>query len=122
MDAVEYFEAKAKMTDNCEIECKQCPLARLNNAHDCICNFFEVRYPKEAVSIVGKWQDENMYRVSKDTPIDARVLVSDDDGNWYPKHFAGFDGEKMCAWNDGTTSHTANYRTSWKFMKLAEVE
>ena len=122
MDTVEYFEAKAKMTDNCEIDCELCPLGWVNNAHGCACYLFEVKYPKEAISIVKKWQKGDMFRVPKDTPIDTKVLVSDDDGNWHPKHFAGFEGGKMCAWNDGTTSHTAYYKISWKSMKLAEEE
>lgn len=122
MDAIKYFEAKANMTDNCGSDCELCPLGRRNNTHSCACNDFEIKYPKEAVAIVEKWQKENMFRVPKDTPIDAKVLVSNDGNGWVKRHFAGFDGETMLAWDGGTTSHTGKHKTPWKSMKIAEEE
>lgn len=56
-------------------------------------------------------------------PVDAPILVSSNEVNWYRGYFAGFDGNFVSAWNGGATSWSAqfdDYVTRWKYAKLAE--
>ena len=51
MDALDYLKAKGRMTDNCHILCRDCPLDN--------CSKLEIDYPEQAVEIVEKWAKEN---------------------------------------------------------------
>ena len=51
MKAVDYLKAKGRMTGNCHILCRDCPLDN--------CNELEADYPEQAVEIVEKWAKEN---------------------------------------------------------------
>ena len=51
MKAVDYLKAKGRMTGNCHILCRDCPLDD--------CNELEADYPEQAVEIVEKWAKEN---------------------------------------------------------------
>lgn len=56
-------------------------------------------------------------------PVDAPILVSNNEVNWYRGYFAGFDGNFVSAWKGGATSWSAqfdDYVTRWKYAKLAE--
>ena len=51
MNAVDYLKAKGRMTGNCHILCRDCPLDN--------CSKLEIDYPEQAVEIVEKWAKEN---------------------------------------------------------------
>lgn len=51
MKAVEYLKVKVRMTKDCTILCRDCPLDD--------CNELEIDYPEQAVEIVEKWAKEN---------------------------------------------------------------
>lgn len=66
MDALKYFQEKARMTKadekgNCTISCAHCPLFSHNHdeVSDSICGCFELTYPEEAIAIVQKWAEEH---------------------------------------------------------------
>ena len=57
-------------------------------------------------------------------PVDTKVLVSNDEKNWFRRHFAKYEDGKVYCFNDGYTSFTiVNYAylsnaTSWEYAKL----
>ena len=59
MDAVRFFEEKARMTKFCQINCNDCPLSGMRNGRDMICRKFEISYPEEAIQIVEVWSHNN---------------------------------------------------------------
>ena len=54
-----YLKEQNRMTGNCEIDCKDCPLDYVNNKAYLSCGEFERAYPDEAIKIVQKWSDEH---------------------------------------------------------------
>ena len=57
--------------------------------------------------------------------VDTPILVRDNEGSWFKRHFAKFENGKVYAWPDGYTSWTAydnSYVSDWKHAKLAEQE
>ena len=60
--------------------------------------------------------------ITKSTPIDTKVLVSEDGKIWYKRHFAKIENDRVYAWEDGTTSFTtkAGKVCSWTYAKLYE--
>jgi len=59
MTAKEYLETRARMTEKCEIPCKDCPFVNEDNGMDSDCNILERDYPDEAIAIVQKWGEEH---------------------------------------------------------------
>lgn len=61
-------------------------------------------------------------RITKSTPIDTKILVSEDGINWCKRHFAKIKGNKVYTWSTGTTSFTTNQEniTAWTYAKLYE--
>ena len=66
MDALKYFQEKARMTKadekgRCTISCAHCPLFSHNHdeVSDSICGCFELACPEKAIAIVQKWSDEH---------------------------------------------------------------
>lgn len=59
MDAVEYLKAKNRMTNNCDMNCEDCPLFSLNNGRDIPCREMEIKFPENDVRIVEKWAKEH---------------------------------------------------------------
>ena len=59
-------------------------------------------------------------RITKSTPIDTKILVSDDNVNWFKRHFAKIENNKVYTWDAGTTSFTTNVEniTAWSYAKL----
>lgn len=56
-------------------------------------------------------------------PIDTLILVKDyENVEWYGRHFAGYIGGKVCAFDDGCKSERFIGITPWKYAKLAEQE
>ena len=57
-------------------------------------------------------------------PVDAKVLVSEDGEYWIRRYFAKYEGGRIYAFSDGTTSFTAEKDDvcGWKYAKLYEEE
>lgn len=59
-------------------------------------------------------------KIEVDTPIYVRQY---EDNDWVRRHFAKYENGRVCAWSNGTTSHTAEdkkYYTRWEYAELAE--
>ena len=54
-----YLKEQNRMTGNCEIDYKDCPISDNNNKTNLPCGEFERTYPDEAIKIVQKWSDEH---------------------------------------------------------------
>ena len=59
-----YFIEKSRMTKQqkneiCKLNCVDCPLNIENNSTGLSCPYFEMRYPKKAITLVQKWSDEH---------------------------------------------------------------
>lgn len=59
-----YFTEKQRMTKQqkdeiCKLNCVDCPLSIENNSTGLACPYFEMRYPKKAITLVQKWSDEH---------------------------------------------------------------
>lgn len=73
-----------------------------------------------------KWLNEEYVEPKVDwskVPVDAPILVSNNEVNWYRGYFAGFDGNFVSTWKGGTTSWSVqfdDYVSRWKYAKLAE--
>ena len=59
MDAVKFLKEKYRMTKQCNIFCKECPLGHTNNGLNVDCTLLEAGYTEKAVEIVKKWSDEH---------------------------------------------------------------
>ena len=59
-------------------------------------------------------------RITENTPIDTKILVSENNVNWYKRHFAKIENNKVYTWDAGTTSFTTNVEniTAWSYAKL----
>ena len=76
-----------------------------------------------------KWLDSEYVEPEKEevdwskVPIDTKVLVSDDNGNWVRGYFAYYRGERILVFRSGLTSWTINDLSEvsgWKYGKLLE--
>lgn len=75
---------------------------------------------------IQKWLNSEYIEEEKEevdwskVPIDAKVLVSDDEINWYRRYFAGIDTytNEYLAWPDGATSWVNRPTLPWKYIKL----
>lgn len=53
--------------------------------------------------------------------VDTRVLVKDfNEDGWAKRYFAKYEGGRVYAWEDGTTSWSQHSTMPWKFAKLYE--
>lgn len=59
MNAVDYLKEKARMTNNCNGGCDECPLRSEENGEGIGCTEFEGEFPEQAIEIVKKWAKEN---------------------------------------------------------------
>lgn len=76
------------------------------------------------VWLKAEYEDTSKINIPPGTPIDTKVLVSEDGLDWFLRYYAGrYRGVHM-AWNDGRTSWTANLGDGrpWKYMKLYNEE
>ena len=55
-------------------------------------------------------------------PVDTKILVSEDGKDWCRRYFAKYEGGRVYAFMDGTTSFTGSSESSlsWKYAKLYE--
>lgn len=78
---VNFFKEKERLTENCNIECVECPFFSKNNGMDVVCNRFIRLHTERAVKILQKWSDENL--------VKTRL---DDFKEKYPNHMTYKDG------------------------------
>ena len=78
---------------------------------------------------IEDWLDSEYVEPEKEevdwskVPIDTKVIVSDDNENWYRRHFAYYRGERIWVFISGLTSWTINDLSEvsgWKYGKLLE--
>ena len=79
------------------------------------------------VSLVKEWSEQEYVEPPVDwsnVAVDTKILVSDDNFNWYRRYFAEYKDGKVYAWINGKTSWSTNYesKTHCKYSKLAEQE
>lgn len=58
-----YLKERARMTEKCQINCRDCPFYYPSNAY---CSLFEDKYPEKSIEIVQKWSDEHPLKTYKD--------------------------------------------------------
>lgn len=96
----------------------------------CKCAYLPCRnclfYSKCNVEEFVKWcnSEHILYdeRITKNTPIDTKVLVSEDKETWFKRHFAKIENDRVYTWGAGTTSFSTNKEnvSSWTYAKLYE--
>lgn len=59
MTALEFLKAKVRMTQNCNIDCLDCPLSYRNNKTGKSCTKFIITSPEKAIEIVENWAKEH---------------------------------------------------------------
>lgn len=72
--------------------------------------------------IIDKWADAEYIGPTVDwakVPVDAPILVSNNNVDWSTRHFAKYTNGKVYAWADGSTSYTIDRMFSWEYAKLA---
>lgn len=78
----------------------------------------------------AEYKEPQKITIPEDTPIDTKIIVSEDEEKWIKRYFAGFgkDGTVL-AWVDGATSWSIPsgcifelVTRKWKFAKLASEE
>lgn len=75
-----------------------------------------------------KWVDSEYVEQEQEIdwskiPVDTPILVKRSaDGTWLKRHFAKYEDEEVCAWDNGKTSYTIDSMSFWSYAKLAEVE
>lgn len=71
-------------------------------------------------------QEHNPYTIPLDTPVDTKVLVSNDGENWKRRYFSHFDvsdnDRPYVSFRDGATSWVTSIHAYWKYCKLWEEE
>lgn len=92
----------------------------LNNCENC-------QFNDECGSdTLRKWLDSEYVESEKEevdwskVPIDTKVLVSDDNGNWVRGYFAGYDrrNKVIYTFTLGATSWANRSTRAWKHVKL----
>lgn len=103
-----------------------------NNIADCSdsccerCKFNENRAICNDVDEMMAWLNSEYIEPKKEevdwskVPIDTKVLVSDNEIDWYRRYFADIDKytNECLAWADGATSWANRSTMPWKYIKL----
>lgn len=106
-----------KLVDCSDLCCEKCKF-NANGASVC----------KNACEM-EKWLDSEYVEPEKEevdwskVPIDAPVMVSDDNENWCKRHFAYYRDKRIWVFNNGLTSWTIkdlSEVTDWVYGKLLE--
>lgn len=98
-----------------DIRCNDCPFMGR-------CRPMELGTPEKALELVMNYEiPVDWTKVPVDTPIYVRDYEEE---NWYPRHFAKFENEKVFTWKDGSTSFSAKNDSdkmiSWRLAKLKD--
>ena len=98
----DFVKPKILKTDDCEwTDCIKCHLHQL-------------------LWLMDEYKEEPEVDWSK-VAVDTPILVRDyDNENWYKRHFAKYEDNKIYVWNSGNTSWTGEEVVDWKYAKLAE--
>ncbi len=59
MDAVKYLQERNRMTNDCGIDCWDCPLSKNKTKANLDCHRFEHKNPEKAIAIVEQWAKEH---------------------------------------------------------------
>ena len=91
-----------------ELICDECAFRRAKS-----CSFARMSWLKR------EYKEPSKITISDNTPIDAKVLVSDTGEDWFKRHYAGCVDGKYYAWNEGRTSWSSNpsNKITWEYMK-----
>ena len=87
MNAVEYLKIKRRMTQCCKASsCSECPFESHNNKRHIYCASFEQDYPREAVSVVEKWDREHPPKTYMNVFLEKfpNARLEDDGSGLYP--------------------------------------
>lgn len=97
-----------------ESDCKKCEIKT---------TCFMEGYQKAIQEWCEAEYEEPKITIPPDTPVDTKILVSNDGENWCRRHFAKIKDGILYAWNNGSTSWSNIAGTNaWKYGKLAEEE
>ena len=91
------------------------------------CLFYVPFNEKSCNELALEWADAEYIEPEVDwskVPIDTPILVSNNNVDWYRRHFAKYVDGEVYVWNYGVTSFTTkdNKTTLWFYAKLAEVK
>lgn len=83
MTAIEYLKTKNKMTDECGIDCVECPLCYANNGERCDCSILERKHPEKAIEIVERWakkhpaktRQSEFLKMFPDSELDSNGII-----------------------------------------------
>lgn len=70
-------------------------------------------------------KEHQSYSIPADTPVDTKVLVSNDGEEWFKRHFSHFyknDPKPYVCFESGTSSWNARGVYHWKYCKLWESD
>lgn len=103
-----------KLVDCSNLRCENCKF-NANGASIC-----------KNVCEMEKWLNSEYVEPEKEevdwskVPIDTKILVSDNEIDWYRRYFAGIDRctNERLAWLDGATSWANRSTRAWKHVKL----
>ena len=72
----------------------------------------------------AEYEEPKKINIPVNTPLNTRVLVSDDGKYWIKRYYAGNMNGTHYVWNEGRTSWTSGpkHKTSWEYMKLYNEE
>lgn len=113
MDSTDFAVTNGKPVKCSSIECSECDLKNYCANKDC--SFRRMEWLK------SKYNPD--IHIPLNTPIDTKILVSDNGRDWFKGYYSGFiDGEHY-AFVDGKTSFTsANWEhRTYDYMKLYET-
>ena len=71
MNAITFLQERARLTNNCAINCEECRLGTWNNGKECSCSDLEHQYPEVCVAIVQQWSEDCPQKTYKDVFLEA---------------------------------------------------
>lgn len=99
-----------KVAECSNLSCYNCDFYRSAS-----CNIARMEWLK------AEYEELKKINIPKDTPIDTKILVSDDGITWGRRYYAGTMDGIPYVWADGFTSWTSDNRVEpWEYMKLYE--
>jgi hypothetical protein len=93
------------------------------------CSFYKEYIGQSCGDEVKEWAEAEYKaphkidpRINASTPVDTKILVSLDGKDWYERHFAKFDNDKVFAYDNGRTSWTVSgfCAMGWEYAKLPD--
>ena len=85
------------------------------------CSFYGVRCATARMEwLKAEYKEPSKITISDNTPIDEKILVSDNGEDWFKRHYAGCVDGVYYAWNEGRTSWSSSntsHKITWEYMK-----